>query len=89
MIDFPEDIEKHRGTFIIFLIVSFFIGIISDLSYLYPGIHILKFVGFVIAMALLVNVTIVQTFIIVIMIIMIDYANFMTRTMINLVLEKY
>jgi protein-S-isoprenylcysteine O-methyltransferase len=60
----PYDLEKHKKTIMIFLVVSTGIGFVSDLSYLYPGIHILKFVGFIIGMALLINVTIIETFVI-------------------------
>jgi protein-S-isoprenylcysteine O-methyltransferase len=60
MDDLLDSYRKCAKHILIFMGVSFALGLISDLSYLYPGIHILKF-GLIIGIALLVTVTVIET----------------------------
>jgi protein-S-isoprenylcysteine O-methyltransferase len=57
-------IQQHARPLLGFLAASFGLGLVSDLSYLYPTIHLLKLIGFIIAMAILINLSIIETFVI-------------------------
>ena len=59
----PDDLKRCTRPLIGFLLICFGLGMISDLNYLYPNIYFLKLISLIIAITVLTNLTIIETFI--------------------------